>query len=281
MPVNVLSNWKDEIDKWQKACSNRIKVFNNINDKQNSKLAGNDKIEDRLVVLKNWFDKGGVLLMGYTIFTRIISGKKLSTVHFEEFKKYLTNPGPDLIVCDEGHQLKNLNSEVNKAVNKMTTKRRIVLTGTPLQNNLGELFTMVSFIKPNLLGTLQEFRNRFENPIKAGQHRDSTEFDVRQMKKRSHILNNTIDPFVNRKDYSFFKSFLPPKMEYVLSIRLSSKQIEFYRSYLHKNGIDNLNNESTIKSLRILNDFHQVFSIYFLYFYSISEYKTFSTRYIE
>jgi len=113
-----------------------------------------------------------------------------------------------------------------------------------------------------LLGTLKEFRNRFENPIQNGQHRNSTEYDVRQMKKRSHVLFNTLDPFVNRKDYTYFKESLQPKMEYVLCIRLSPKQIEFYKSFLTKNGLDQLNSKTTLQSVRILTDFHKLFRIW-------------------
>ena len=101
----------------------------------------------------------------------------------EIFNKCLLDPGPDLVVCDEGHLLKNEKS----AVNRISTGRRIVLTGTPLQNNLKEYFEMVNFVKPMLMGTRKEFSNRFVNPIVNGQHADSTERDVRVMKKRSFI----------------------------------------------------------------------------------------------
>ena len=129
----------------------------------------------------------------------------------------LLEPGPDLVVCDEGHLLKNEKSAINKAVNRISSLRRsvsiisrwlrhnhyvllvicllnfrIVLTGTPLQNNLKEYFEMVNFVKPNLLGSRKEFMNRFVNPILNGQHSDSTERDVRTMKKRSFILNDML-----------------------------------------------------------------------------------------
>lgn len=124
-----------------------------------------------------------------------------------------------MVICDEGHILKNEASAVSKAMNSIRTRRRVVLTGTPLQNNLieceaaessrrsaGLSFTltcaylqpvpllpptdhcMVNFIKENLLGSVKEFRNRFINPIQNGQCADSTLHDVRIMKKRAHIL---------------------------------------------------------------------------------------------
>lgn len=153
--------------------------------------------------------------------------------------KYLVSPGADLVICDEGHTLKTEKSNLSKSVAQIETRRRIVLTGTPMQNNLEEYYTMVSFIKPNLLGTLTQFRNRFVNPIYNGQHKDSTDADVRLMKQRAHVLHNMLDNCVQRKDYSVLKEQLPPRHDYVLSVRLSSKQIQLYRGYLRSRDLEN------------------------------------------
>ena len=139
--------------------------------------------------VNQWFREGRVLIIGYEMFRNLVNEKnnKSKKKPREIFNKCLLDPGPDLVVCDEGHLLKNEKSAINKAVNRISTGRRIVLTGTPLQNNLKEYFEMVNFVKPMLMGTRKEFSNRFVNPIVIGQHADSTERDVRVMKKRSFI----------------------------------------------------------------------------------------------
>lgn len=77
--------------------------------------------------------------MGYDMFRNLTSeGKRLKKRDRETLQKALIDPGADLIVCDEGHLLKNSKTSLSKAVNRIKSLRRIVLTGTPLQNNLNE-----------------------------------------------------------------------------------------------------------------------------------------------
>ena len=146
-----------------------------------------------------------IMIMGYGMFRKFANnssvemklglGEKKSQFRRRErrvFRQTLLAPGPHLVICDEGHLMKNTKSALNVCVNKISTRRRIVLTGTPLQNNLNEYFAMVDFVKPKLLGSYNEFKNRFVNPIHNGQHSDSTERDVRIMKARSFILSDLL-----------------------------------------------------------------------------------------
>ena len=102
-----------------------------------------------------------------------------------------------------------------------------------MQNNLLEYYTMVSFVKPNFLGTINEFNNQFANPITNGQYTDSTEEDVKLMKKRFFVLHRSLEhTTIHRKGNDILESDLPPRYEYVFNLKLTPSQIALYRHYL-------------------------------------------------
>lgn len=94
--------------------------------------------------------------MGYDMFRNLSSDAKRIKKKFRDiFQTGLINPGPDLVVCDEGHLLKNSKTSLSKAVNQIRSLRRIVLTGTPLQNNLNECECSTLLIKLNVFQLIQ------------------------------------------------------------------------------------------------------------------------------
>lgn len=94
---------------------------------------------ERAFQINSWHNDGGVLIMGYDMFRNLSSdNKRIRKKIRDQLQQALVDPGPDLVVCDEGHLLKNSKTSLSKAVNQIRTLRRIVLTGTPLQNNLNE-----------------------------------------------------------------------------------------------------------------------------------------------
>ncbi|XP_049895031.1 transcriptional regulator ATRX-like [Epinephelus moara] len=224
-PLNTILNWVSEFKKWQSSLGqDKVKV---------TELATIKYPPQRLRALQSWQRDGGVMIMGYEMYRILSLAQKNSDEEWKkELKSILVDPGPDFVVCDEGHILRNEASNISKSMNAIKTQRRVLLTGTPLQNNLVEYHCMVNFIKTNLLGSLNEFRNRFINPIQNGQCADSTSKDVRIMKRRAHVLYGMLAGCVQRRDYSELTNFLPPKHEYVLAVRITPLQCMLYRHYL-------------------------------------------------
>ncbi|XP_037047921.1 transcriptional regulator ATRX homolog [Bradysia coprophila] len=224
-PKSVILNWMDEFELWLKDFQNK----GNINTYCLSSARESAKR------IKAWQKNGGVFIIGYRSFQRESCKADEKSIFHQAF----VDPGVDLVVCDEGHLLKNPASKLSLAINKIRTSRRIILTGSPLQNNLNEYFTMIEFVKPRLLGTAKEFNNRFVRPIVNGQFIDSTDEDITLMKYRAYILHKLLDGCVQRRDYSVLAEFLPPKQEYVLFIRLTKVQIDLYKLYMTTYGKNN------------------------------------------
>ena len=76
--------------------------------------------------------------------------------------------GVGLVICDEGHRLKNCENLTYTALSRLSARRRILLSGTPIQNDLLEYFSLLHFVNEGILGTTGEFKRRFEGPILRG-----------------------------------------------------------------------------------------------------------------
>ncbi|KAM6413538.1 transcriptional regulator ATRX isoform 2-T2 [Rhynochetos jubatus] len=257
-PLNTALNWLNEFEKWQESLEDDEKL-------EVCELATVKRPQERSYMLQRWQDEGGVMIIGYEMYRNLAQGRNVKSRKLKEiFNKALVDPGPDFVVCDEGHILKNEASAVSKAMNSIRSRRRIILTGTPLQNNLIEYHCMVNFIKENLLGSIKEFRNRFINPIQNGQCADSTLVDVRVMKKRAHILYEMLAGCVQRKDYTALTKFLPPKYEYVLEVRMTPIQCKLYQYYLdHLTGVGGGNEGGRGKAgAKLFQDFQMLSRIW-------------------
>ncbi|EFO87302.1 CRE-RAD-26 protein [Caenorhabditis remanei] len=292
VPINTIQNWYAEYDKWIPKFSDtgdRIRNFEVF-------LLGDavKSFDQRVNLIEQWDQKGGVLLIGYDMFRLLIKmtvpkkAKKgrpklnlsgvsagLSRDQFEdskdeeiEFETGYTNggrirqeafsllrsallePGPDLVVCDEGHKIKNITAEISTTLGAINTKRRIVLTGYPLQNNLMEYFCMIDFVRPKYLGIRKSFIERFEKPIKNGQCVDSSPEDVKIALQRTHVLVELVKGFVQRRTHHLLKKILPESKEYVLLLRKSQVQRQLYRNFVlwAKNEIA-VNNDTVFNPL--------------------------------
>ncbi|XP_061636163.1 helicase ARIP4-like isoform X2 [Phyllopteryx taeniolatus] len=263
VPVNTLQNWLAEFNMWVPHAEAlppdsdhgvvRPRTFkvHILNDEHKNTAS-------RAKVVENWAQDGGVLLMGYEMYRLLslkknfVSGRKKKSkktagpavIDLDEedrqqkllkaIEKALARPGPDVVICDEGHRIKNCHASTSQALKNIRTKRRVVLTGYPLQNNLIEYWCMVDFVRPDFLGTRQEFSNMFERPILNGQCVDSTPQDIQLMRYRSHVLHSLLEGFVQRRGHDVLKDQLPSKEEHVVLVRMSPLQRALYTEFMNR-----------------------------------------------
>ncbi|CAL0327180.1 unnamed protein product [Lupinus luteus] len=124
------------------------------------------------------------------------------------------------MIVDEGHRLKNKDSKLFSSLKQYSTKHRVLLTGTPLQNNLDELFMLMHFLDAGKFGSLEEFQEEFK--------------DINQEEQISR-LHKMLAPHLLRRVKKDVMKELPPKKELILRVELSSKQKEYYKAILTRN----------------------------------------------
>ena len=144
----------------------------------------------------------------------------------------------DLIICDEGHRLKSTSgSKTMEALLGSPAKSRVLLTGTPVQNDLGELHAMVSFVAPGLLGaSLGEFRRNYGDAIEAGRDRGASSDAKRAGKTANRALSTLLKGVILRRSASVLRHALPPRRDFVVFCRLGSDQRHLYQKFLASCG---------------------------------------------
>lgn len=124
-----------------------------------------------------------------------------------------------LLILDEAQYVKNASTKAAQTIRKLNTRHRLCLTGTPLENHLGELWTLFDFLLPGFLGTRQDFTQRWRAPIeKMG---DTS---------RSDLLARRIRPFMLRRTKDEVATELPPKTTIVRTVELDGIQRDLYET---------------------------------------------------
>ncbi|KAI5854681.1 hypothetical protein BZA05DRAFT_247564 [Tricharina praecox] len=223
-PPTLIDNWVDEFNNW-------LPYDEGPPSKLREEFIG--KIycittavspPERLKSLGEWDRDGGVLLIGYSMFRDYIS--KNSTICDILLK------GPNIIVADEAHCLKNKNSQLNQAANLFTSKSRIAMTGSPISNHLSEYYAMIQWIHPGYLGKEYDFKHKFMVPIMDGLYCDSTRGEKRHSLKLLQVLKSDLAPLISRADIDVIMSEMPLKTEFMLSLPLTELQTKMYSRFV-------------------------------------------------
>ena len=235
-PPALVENWWDECLLWPPHPRS-----DNVGELR--KVTSIMKLADRLIEILAWSEIGGILLLGFDAFKGLIHNKPRIGAKTKEEKAPLDDQQhkmikkallerPTLVVADEAHQFKTKSSRLNLAMNQIKTKSRIALTGSPLNNNLGEYHSLIDWIAPGYLGSYAEFKATYEEPISEGLYQDSTESQYRESRKRLKALELEMEPKVHRADVSCLHAELKGKSEFVIRVPLTGLQRELYRIYV-------------------------------------------------
>ncbi|BEI90220.1 uncharacterized protein CcaverHIS019_0302900 [Cutaneotrichosporon cavernicola] len=143
-------------------------------------------------------------------------------------QKHLSGLLFKFIVVDEGHRLKNLDCKLIRELKSYTSANRMILTGTPLHNNLAELWSLLNFILPDIFDDLDAFQQWFN----LGDMGSEGLLDKTAIVTSLHAI---LKPFLLRRLKSEVERGLPPKKEYLLYAPLTQQQKDFYHAILTRN----------------------------------------------
>ncbi|KAL7979979.1 hypothetical protein Chor_004448 [Crotalus horridus] len=144
------------------------------------------------------------------------------------------------LVIDEAHRIKNEKSKLSEIVREFKTTNRLLLTGTPLQNNLHELWALLNFLLPDVFNSAEDFDSWFDTKNCLGDQK---------LVERLHAV---LKPFLLRRIKAEVEKSLPPKKEVKIYLGLSKMQREWYTKILMKD-IDILNSAGKMDKMRLLN----------------------------
>ena len=196
VPKSTLGNWMNEFKRW---CP-MIRPF---------KFHGNQ--EARAAQKAQYLDKNNAFDVCVTSYEMVIKEKNaLKKFHWR------------YIIIDEAHRIKNENSRLSKVMRMFACNNRLLITGTPLQNNLHELWALLNFLLPEVFGDAGQFEEWFG----SGTEGDNTEV-VQQ-------LHKVLRPFLLRRLKAEVEKNLPPKKEMILKVGMSEMQKEYYKQALQK-----------------------------------------------
>nr|PNR53914.1 hypothetical protein PHYPA_007589 [Physcomitrium patens] len=214
-PTSLVSNWEQEITKW--LSHSTVNVLAMCESTRSDVLQG----ISTFLSPQNFYQ---VLIISYETFR----------MHAARFEK---EGSCDLLICDEAHRLKNDKTLTNQALASLPCFRRVLLSGTPMQNDLEEFYAMVNFTNPGVLGNASTFRKYYENPILTGREPDATDEARAISIERSAELSEKVNQFILRRTNALLSNHLPPKIVEVVCCKLTELQTSLYRHFIRSKNV--------------------------------------------
>lgn len=134
------------------------------------------------------------------------------------------------MVLDEAQNIKNFRSQRWQTLLRFNTKRRLLLTGTPLQNDVMELWSLMHFLMPDMFSSQQDFKEWFSNPFSQSMNQTQS-LNLKVVQRLQSILR----PFLLRRMKKDVEKQLPEKVEHIVKCDLSRRQRFLYDEYINNN----------------------------------------------
>ncbi|XP_054477291.1 DNA repair and recombination protein RAD54B [Anoplopoma fimbria] len=201
-PGSLVHNWAAEFNKW--LGRERISVF---------AVDQDHRIEQFLISPLH-----SVLVISYEMLLRCL--EQVQKVEF------------GLVICDEGHRLKNSSIKTSSAISSLSCSRRVILTGTPVQNDLQEFYAIIEFVNPGILGSSTAYRKVYEEPILRSRQPSCSEEESVLGEERAAELSRLTGMFILRRTQEIINRYLPPRLDWTLFCESSPLQRELYTHLL-------------------------------------------------
>jgi DNA excision repair protein ERCC-6 len=232
-PATLLRQWVSEFHRWWPPL--RVSILHSSGSGMMNPVAEDDYDLDHFRpvasksanlarrIIRGVVQKGHVLVTTYT--------------GLQTYADELLRVEWDYAVLDEGHKIRNPNAEITVTCKELNTPNRVILSGTPVQNNLTELWSLFDFIYPMRLGTLVNFRTQFEIPIRQGGYANASNLQVMTAEKCAEALKETISEYLLQRLKVDVAADLPEKTEQVLFCKLTDRQRKAYETFLQSDEV--------------------------------------------
>ncbi|KAJ8983965.1 hypothetical protein NQ317_008668 [Molorchus minor] len=233
VPSSTLDNWKNEFSRW---CP-ELRVFMYYGTTE-------ERRQFRFDLAKGMLADFDVILTTYTIVGNSSEERKMFRVTRMHY-----------VIFDEAHMLKNMNTLRYENLIRINAKHRILLTGTPLQNNLLELMSLLIFVMPKIFAEkTDDLKSLFQKNSKSKQDDTLPTFEKEQIEQAKRIMK----PFVLRRLKSDVLQDLPKKTDNVINVPMAPSQKAQYEQLVASYKSINVNGESEYNGMSIMTDLRKL-----------------------